>query len=145
MPAIFFLRWTVLWFFEDGSKYGYGLKSSLYVELLQCAFYPVQYPLNIGYHGKANRVRMVVLWARPWLGRIFNEFGGISIDLWAVLDLGCFLCSQGLARRNLGWDPIWNPDYFFTWVVLFLWCPYLRRLTVIHQGFFMIFCCYFYH
>ena len=41
--------------FEDGSKYAYGLKSSRYVEMLQCAFYP----LNIGYHGKASRVRMV--------------------------------------------------------------------------------------
>ena len=100
MPAIFFLRWTVLWFFEDGSKYGYGLKSSLYVELLQCAFHPVQYPLNIGYHGKVSRVRMVVLWARPWLGSIFNEFGLISIDLQAVLDVVCFLCFQSLARRD---------------------------------------------
>ena len=45
--------------FEDRSKYAYGLKSSLYVEMLQCAFYPVRYPLNIGYHGKDSRVRIV--------------------------------------------------------------------------------------
>ena len=77
----FFFRWTVLRFFEDRSKCAYGLKSSPYVEMLQCAFYPVRYPLNIGYHGKASRVRMVALWTRPWLGSIFNEFGGISIDL----------------------------------------------------------------
>ena len=77
---LFFFRWTVLRFFEDRSKSAYGLKSSLYVEPLQCAFYPVRYPYNVGYHGKANRIRMVVLWARPWLGSIFNEFGGISID-----------------------------------------------------------------
>ena len=77
----FFFRWTVLRFSEDRSKSAFGLKSSLYVKPLQCAFYPVRYPLNIGYHGKASSVRMVVLWATPWLGRIFNEFGGISIDL----------------------------------------------------------------
>ena len=76
-----FFRWTVLRFFKDRSKCTYGLKSSLYVEPLQCAFHPVRYSLNIGYHGKARRVRMVVLWARTWLGSIFNEFGGISIDL----------------------------------------------------------------
>ena len=68
-------------FFEDRSKCAYGLKSSPYVEMLQCAFYPVRYPLNIGYHGKASRVRMVASWTRPWLGSIFNEFGGISIDV----------------------------------------------------------------
>ena len=77
----FFSGWTVLRFFKDRSKCGYGLKSSLYNELFQCAFCPVRYPLNIGYHGKASRVRMVVLLARPWLGSIFNEFGVISIDL----------------------------------------------------------------
>ena len=54
-----FFRCTVLCFFEDRSKRAYGIKSSSYVELLQYAFYPVRY------HGKANRVRMVVLWARP--------------------------------------------------------------------------------
>ena len=43
----FFFRWTVLRFFEDRSTCAYGLKSSLYVEMLQCAFYPVRYPLNI--------------------------------------------------------------------------------------------------
>ena len=62
----FFFRWTVLRFFEDGSKCAYGLKSSLYVELLQCAFYPVRYPLNTGYQCKASRVRMVV--CGPHLG-----------------------------------------------------------------------------
>ena len=77
----FFFRWTVFRFFEDRSKCAYGLKSSPYVEMLQCAFYPVRYPLNIGYHGKASRVRMVASWTRPWLGSTFNEFGGISIDL----------------------------------------------------------------
>ena len=75
----FFFRWTVFRFFEDRSKCAYGLKSSPYVEMLQCAFYPVRYPLNIGYHGKASRVRMVASWTRPWLGSIFNEFGGISV------------------------------------------------------------------
>ena len=45
----FFFRWTVLRFFEDRSKCAYGLKSGLYVEMLQCAFYTVRYPLNIGY------------------------------------------------------------------------------------------------
>ena len=77
----FFFRWTNLRFFEDRSKCAYGLKSSLYVEMLQCAFCPVRCPWNIAYHGKASRARMVALWARPWLGSIFNEFGGISIDL----------------------------------------------------------------
>ena len=77
----FFFRWTVLRFFEHRSKCAYGLKSSLYVEMLQCAFYTVRYPLNIGYHGKASRDRMVALWARPWLSSIFNEFSEISIDL----------------------------------------------------------------
>ena len=76
-----FFRWTVLRFFEDRCRCAYWLKGSIYVELLQCEFYPVRYPFYIGYHGKANRVRMVVLRNRPWLGSIFNEFGGISIDL----------------------------------------------------------------
>ena len=70
------------------------------LNMLQCAFHPVRYPLNIGYHGKASRVRMVDLWARPWLGSIFSEFGLISIDLQAVLDVVCFLCFQSLARRD---------------------------------------------
>ena len=69
--ACYFLR-----FFGDRSKSAYGLKSSLYVEPLQCAFYPVRYPLNIGYHGKASRVRMLVLWARPWLGSISANLVG---------------------------------------------------------------------
>ena len=56
---------VALRFFEDRSKCAYGLKSSRYDELLQCAFYLVRYHLNIGYHGKASRARMVVLWARP--------------------------------------------------------------------------------
>ena len=60
----FFFRWMVHRFFEDRSKCAYG-----------------RYPLNIAYHGKASRVRIVALWARPWLGRIYNEYGGISIDL----------------------------------------------------------------
>lgn len=48
--------------------------------MLNCCsvrFYPVRYPLHIGYQGKASRVGMVVLWAGPWLGSIFNEFGRI--------------------------------------------------------------------
>ena len=36
-----FFQSTVLRFFEDRRKCAYGLKSHLYVELLQCAFYPV--------------------------------------------------------------------------------------------------------
>ena len=99
MPAIFSSDGQSFGFFEDRSKCAHGLKSSLYVELLQCTFFPVRYPLNIGYHGKARRVKMVILSARPRLGSIFNAFDAISIDLWAVLDVGCFLCSQGLARR----------------------------------------------
>ena len=81
MPTIFSSNGQSFSFFKDRSKCAYGLKSSLYVELLQCTFYPIRYPLNIGYHSKASRVRMVVAWARPWLGSIFNEFGGIYIDL----------------------------------------------------------------
>ena len=68
----------LLFFPCDGQSFGF-LKTeasvrmgSLYVELLQCAFYPVRYPLNIGYHGKSSRARMVVFWAGPWLAFSIN-------------------------------------------------------------------------
>jgi len=93
----FFFRWTVLRFFEDRSKCAYGLKSSLYVEMLQCAFYTVRYPLNIGYHGKASRDRMV---AWPDLG-----WAAFSMNL-VRYPLTCRLswtwdvsCVQGISDR----------------------------------------------
>ena len=82
MPAIFSSDGRSFGFLKTEASVRMGLKAVLiYAEMLQCAFYPVRYPLNIGYHGKASRVRMVALWTRPWLGSILNEFGGISIDL----------------------------------------------------------------
>lgn len=81
MPAIFSSDGRSFGFLKTEASVRMGLKAVFMLKCFAVCVLHCPIPLNIGYHGKASRDRMVALWARPWLGSIFNEFSEISIDL----------------------------------------------------------------